>query len=119
MPLPDLLPHVDVLSLHCPLTPATRGLSLALARQLLQTTNLPLFATHRSGTGDELKQHVLGPLKDVDPARLHPLQLDLTDEACKDLGPEASARATRAFVTTARYEWMFWDAAWRLEGWPV
>jgi glycerate dehydrogenase len=26
VPLDDLLPHVDVLSLHCPLTPATRGL---------------------------------------------------------------------------------------------
>jgi glycerate dehydrogenase len=25
VPLDDLLPHVDVLSLHCPLTPATRG----------------------------------------------------------------------------------------------
>ena len=24
-----------------------------------------------------------------------------------------------AFVVTSRYEWMFWDAAWRLEGWPV
>jgi thiaminase (transcriptional activator TenA) len=22
-------------------------------------------------------------------------------------------------ATTARYEWMFWDAAWRREGWPV
>ena len=23
------------------------------------------------------------------------------------------------FTTTSRYEWMFWDAAWRLEEWPV
>ena len=45
--------------------------------------------------------------------------LDLTDKACNDLGPDAAARATQAFVTTARYEWMFWDAAWRLEEWPV
>ena len=22
-------------------------------------------------------------------------------------------------VTTSRYEWMFWDASWRLEAWPV
>lgn len=24
-----------------------------------------------------------------------------------------------AFATASRYEWMFWDAAWRLETWPV
>lgn len=45
--------------------------------------------------------------------------LDLTDKACEDLDPTARARATEAFVTTSRYEWMFWDAAWRLEEWPV
>ncbi len=36
---------------------------------------------------------------------------------------EASAgdreRMRRAFATAARYEWMFWDAAWRREAWPV
>ena len=45
--------------------------------------------------------------------------LDLTDRACKDLNSSQNARVTDAFVTTSRYEWMFWDAAWRLEGWPV
>lgn len=23
------------------------------------------------------------------------------------------------FITTSRYEWMFWDMAWRMEKWPV
>jgi thiaminase (transcriptional activator TenA) len=45
--------------------------------------------------------------------------LDLTDKVCEDLNPAQKARVTRAFVTTSRYEWMFWDAAWGLEGWPV
>jgi thiaminase (transcriptional activator TenA) len=39
------------------------------------------------------------------------------------VGETASAveqAAMRAHVvTTARYEWMFWDASWRREGWPV
>lgn len=39
------------------------------------------------------------------------------------IGPEvAAAESTRAaghFSTTSRYEWMFWDAAWRREGWPI
>jgi thiaminase (transcriptional activator TenA) len=25
----------------------------------------------------------------------------------------------RHFAVTARYEWMFWDAGWRLEPWPL
>ncbi len=45
--------------------------------------------------------------------------LDLTDKVCEDLNPAQKARVKEAFVTTSRYEWMFWDAAWRLEGWPV
>jgi thiaminase/transcriptional activator TenA len=39
------------------------------------------------------------------------------------IGPQLTAAekmtATGHFVTSARYEWMFWDAAWRRETWPV
>ncbi len=45
--------------------------------------------------------------------------LDLTDRVCEGLNPSQKARVREAFVTTSRYEWMFWDAAWRLEEWPV
>jgi thiaminase (transcriptional activator TenA) len=45
--------------------------------------------------------------------------LDLTDEVCEDLNSSQKTRVKEAFVTTSRYEWMFWDAAWKLEGWPV
>jgi thiaminase/transcriptional activator TenA len=45
--------------------------------------------------------------------------LDLTDRVCEDLNPTQKARVREAFVITSRYEWMFWDAAWRMEGWPV
>ena len=40
--------------------------------------------------------------------------LELADRT----GP-GGERALEHFVTTSRYEWMFWDAAWRLERWPV
>ncbi len=40
-----------------------------------------------------------------------------------DLGPTLStadeARARAHFASAARYEWMFWDAAWRRERWPI
>ena len=45
--------------------------------------------------------------------------LDLTDRGCQDLNAPQKARVREAFVITSRYEWMFWDAAWKLEGWPV
>jgi thiaminase/transcriptional activator TenA len=45
--------------------------------------------------------------------------LALADRAGPTLGADDAARARRHFVTTSRYEWMFWDAAWRREQWPV
>lgn len=40
-----------------------------------------------------------------------------------ELGPRLSAdddrRAAEHFMVTSRFEWMFWDAAWRLEQWPA
>lgn len=46
---------------------------------------------------------------------------------CKDLMNEVAADATDAqreryrelFLTSARYEYRFWDAAWRQEEWTV
>jgi len=47
------------------------------------------------------------------------LTLDLTDRVGVELGPSAEATARGHFRMAARYEWMFWDAAHRLEAWPV
>ena len=45
--------------------------------------------------------------------------LAVADRIGASLGASDAARARAHFVTTARYEWMFWDAAWRRESWPV
>ncbi len=45
--------------------------------------------------------------------------LDLADRVGAGLSPGDEARARAHFGTTARYEWMFWDAAWRREAWPL
>lgn len=43
---------------------------------------------------------------------------DLTDRlAAAAGGPERSAMLA-AYVRSTRFEWMFWDASWRGEGWP-
>lgn len=39
------------------------------------------------------------------------LAADATDARLNDM--------TRAYREATRFEWMFWDAAWRGEGWPV
>ncbi|TAM93109.1 MAG: thiaminase II [Jatrophihabitans sp.] len=45
--------------------------------------------------------------------------LAVVNETGPGLSDEDRRRAGRHFCTTARYEWMFWDAAWRQEAWPI
>jgi thiaminase/transcriptional activator TenA len=45
--------------------------------------------------------------------------LALADRTGPTLTPADEAGARAHFVTTARYEWMFFDAAYRREQWPV
>lgn len=58
------------------ITPASRGIGLALARQLLTTTNVPVFATARHDL-DQAKEAILAGLKDVKEERLHVFKLDV------------------------------------------
>jgi thiaminase len=43
--------------------------------------------------------------------------LDLPDRL--EPGPQERSSMTSAFRTSTRYEWMFGDAAWRRQGWPL
>jgi thiaminase/transcriptional activator TenA len=45
--------------------------------------------------------------------------LELTDRIGPTLTPAEEAAARSHFLTTSRYEWMFFDAAYRREQWPV
>ena len=45
--------------------------------------------------------------------------LALADRIGPRLSDDERAAMTRHVVTTSRYEWMFWDAAWRHEAWPI
>jgi NAD(P)-dependent dehydrogenase (short-subunit alcohol dehydrogenase family) len=60
--------------------PSTQGISLALTRRLLLGTDLPVYATYRSGSPKEVARNILSPLKDVDNSRLTLIPLDLTRE---------------------------------------
>lgn len=41
------------------------------------------------------------------------------DQWAKTAGREERRRMEEAFVTSSRYEWMFWEMAWNEEEWPV
>ena len=75
---------------------------------LLRTSSPdPLYARWIESYGDESFQAVVRRV------------LKLTDRVGAELSPVERRRAVGHFATTSRYEWMFWDAAWRGERWPV
>ncbi len=45
--------------------------------------------------------------------------LDMADALGESLNEDQRAAAGRHFVTTSRYEWMFWEMGLRREEWPV
>lgn len=67
----------------------------------------PLYARWISVYGDEAFQGVVRRV------------LALADRVGAELSDVERRRVIGHFTTTARYEWMFWDAAWRGEVWPV
>ncbi|MFI5528963.1 thiaminase II [Kitasatospora sp. NPDC051853] len=79
-----------------------------VGEQLLASSSPdPLYAKWIATYGDEAFQSVVRRV------------LELTDRLGEQLAPAERARVVEHFVTTSRYEWMFWDAAWRRETWPV
>ena len=43
----------------------------------------------------------------------------ILDHLAAQTDPGTVERMHQTFATASRYEWMFWDAAWRQETWPV
>ena len=44
---------------------------------------------------------------------------ELVDRLAADAGEAGRRRMAEAFLTSSRYEWQFWEMAWRRETWPV
>ena len=44
---------------------------------------------------------------------------DLVDRLAADAGPDARRRMEDAFLTSSRYELLFWDATYNMESWPA
>ncbi|MET8622427.1 thiaminase II [Kitasatospora sp. NPDC004669] len=74
---------------------------------LAQGSPDPLYAKWIATYGDEAFQSVVRRV------------LALTDRLGEELSTAERRKVVEHFRTTSRYEWMFWDAAWRGERWPV
>jgi thiaminase/transcriptional activator TenA len=73
----------------------------------------------KRGSPDPRYQHWIDTYADDGYQTIVAEVLALADSVGPTLCTADEARARTHFATTARYEWMFWDAAWRREVWPV
>jgi thiaminase (transcriptional activator TenA) len=44
---------------------------------------------------------------------------EVVDRCAKTAGKAEKARMQEAFMISSKYEWMFWDMAWKEEQWPM
>ena len=44
---------------------------------------------------------------------------EICDELAEDATPAVRQQMTRAFITSTKMEWMFWDSAYNLEKWKI
>ena len=73
----------------------------------------------RSGSRDPLYSRWIGTYASEEFGSVVREVLACTDALAADLRDPERERMMRHFVTTSRYEWMFWDMGWRREAWPV
>jgi len=73
----------------------------------------------RAGSRDPLYARWIGTYASEEFGAVVRAVLACTGTLAAALGPDERQAMHRHFVTTSRYEWMFWDMGWRRETWPV
>ena len=76
-------------------------------------------ALERAGSPDPLYARWIGTYAAEEFGSLVRAVLDAADETAARLGAAEREAMRRHFVTTSRYEWMFWEMGYRQESWPV
>lgn len=74
---------------------------------------------HPEGLGEHPYGDWIGTYGDPDFAAASARARQIVDHQAELAGDEVREKMMTAFVTTSRYEWMFWDAPMRLETWSV
>ncbi len=73
----------------------------------------------RIGSPESLFQRWIGTYASADFGGVVRDVLQATDATASELSQRERETMRRHFITTSRYEWMFWDMAYRRETWPV
>jgi len=73
----------------------------------------------RKGSPDPLYQRWIATYASEEFAGVVRAVLRALDETAENLRPAEREAVALCFITTSRYEWMFWDMGYRCEGWPV
>ena len=73
----------------------------------------------RAGSRDPLFARWIGTYASEEFGAVVRAVLECTDTLGAGLREDERTAMRRHFVTTSRYEWMFWDMGWRCEAWPV
>ena len=73
----------------------------------------------RRGSPDPRYQQWIDTYADEDYGEVVRAVLDVADGLGPGLGSTERALVHRHFRATSRYEWMFWDAGYRQEAWPL
>lgn len=127
--------HVDVMAAATP-SPTCRAYSDFLAAQLasgeygiVAAAVLPCFwiyqvvGTELLDTAGDLEKHPYGDWIGMyaNPVFAQETKIvrGIVDRAAEGVLELQRQRMRDAFVQASRYEWMFWDAAWRMETWPI
>jgi thiaminase/transcriptional activator TenA len=76
-------------------------------------------ALEKRGSRDPLYTRWIGTYASEEFGSVVEAVLQCTNEIAGTLRPAETAAMRRHFVTTSRYEWMFWDMGHRREAWPV
>ena len=73
----------------------------------------------RAGSPDPMYARWIGTYASEEFGGIVRAVLDATDQVATRLQPEELDAMRRRFVTTSRYEWMFWEMGYRRERWPL
>jgi thiaminase/transcriptional activator TenA len=76
-------------------------------------------ALEKAGSRDPLFARWIGTYASEEFGSVVRQVLECVDELAGALREDERLAMRRHFVTTSRYEWMFWDMGWRREAWPV
>ena len=73
----------------------------------------------KAGSPDPLYRRWIGTYASEEFGGQVRMVLEATNATAAHLQPAEREAMRRHFVTTSRYEWMFWDMGFRREAWPV